>query len=90
MNRTANRLFVTTALMLGATLAAAFSAGQAQAQERALRVATLPKVEIVARRDVVLAPRVVELPRVTITGKRPVAEAPTRVAQKPAPAAPRS
>lgn len=90
MNRTTTRHVVTSALMLFATLAAAFSATQAQAGERTVRVVTLPTVEIVARREVVMAPRVVQLPRVTVIGKRPVAEAPTRVAQKPAAAAPRS
>lgn len=90
MNRTATRHLFASALMLGATLAAVFSATQAQAADRTVRVATLPTVEIVARREVVLAPRVAQLPRVTVTGKRPVAEAPTRVAQKPAAPAPRS
>ena len=90
MNRTATRHAATTALMIGATLAAVFSAAQAQAGDRTVRVATLPTVEIVARREVVLAPRVAQLPQVTVTGKRPVAEAPTRVAQKPAAPAERS
>ena len=90
MNRTAARHLLTTALMAGATLAAAFSAGQAQAADRAVRVVTLPKVEIVARREVVMAPRVVQLPVVVVTGKRPVADVPTRLAQKPAATAPRS
>ncbi len=90
MNRSTTRHVVTSALMLVATLAAAFNVTQAQAVERTVRVVTLPKVEIVARREVVMAPRVVQLPRVTVIGKRPVAEAPTRVAQKPAAAAPRS
>jgi hypothetical protein len=90
MNLSTSRHLATTALMLGATLAAAFSATQAQAADRTVRVATLPTVEIVARREVVLAPRVAQLPRVTVTGKRTLAEAPTRLAQKPAAAAPRS
>lgn len=91
MNRTTTRHVVTSALMLVATLAAAFSATQAQAgEQRAVRVATLPTVEIVARREVVMAPRVAQLPLVTVVGKRPVAGAPTRLAQKPGAAAPRS
>jgi hypothetical protein len=90
MNRTATRHAAATLLMIGATLAAAFSAAQVQAGDRTVRVATLPTVEIVARREVVLAPRVAQLPLVTVTGKRPVAEAPTRVAQKPAAPAARS
>lgn len=93
MNRTATRYVATIVLMIGATLAAVFGAAQAQAGDRTVRVATLPTVEIVARREVVLAPRVAQLPLVTVTGKRPVAEAPestTRVAQKPAAPAARS
>ena len=90
MNRNATAHIATTALMLGATLAAAFSATQAQAADRTVRVATLPTVEIVARREVVMAPRVAQLPLVVVTGKRIAPESPTRLAQKPAAAAPRS
>lgn len=93
MNRNATGHIVTTTLMLGATLAAAFSAMQAQAADRTLRQVTLPTVEIVARREVVMAaqaPRVAQLPLVTVTGKRLVPDSPTRLAQKPAAAAPRS
>lgn len=90
MNRTATRHVATSALMLGATVAAAFSATQAQAEARSVRVVTLPTVEIVARREVVMAPRVVQLPQVTVIGQRVAPEAPTRVAHKAAAAAPRS
>lgn len=90
MNRTATRHVATSALMLGATLAAVFSVGNAQASERTVRVATLPTVEVVARREVVLAPRVAQLPLVTVTGKRTASESSTRLAQKPATAQPRS
>lgn len=93
MNRNAIRHATTAVLMIGATLASVFSAAAVQAGDRTVRVATLPTVEIVARREVVLAPRVAQLPLVTVTGKRPVAEAPessTRVAQKPAAPAARS
>ena len=93
MNRNAIRQATTAVLMIGATLAAVFSAAPVQAGERTVRVATLPTVEIVARRDVVLAPRVAQLPLVTVTGKRPVAATPesaTRVAQKSAAAGERS
>ena len=88
MNRNATGHIVTTALLVGATLAAAFSATQAQAADRTVRVATLPTVQIAARREVVMAPRVAQLPLVTVTGKRIAPE--TRLAQKPAAAAPRS
>ncbi len=90
MNRIATRHIVTTGLMLLAALSAAFSAAQAQAADRTLRVATLPTVEIVARRAVVLAPRVAQLPTVTVTGRRTAPGAATRLAQKPAAAVPRS
>lgn len=82
---------LTPALMIAATLAAAFSVGQAEAAEPAKAVVTLPRVEVVASRKALLAEMaVVQLPRVTVIGKRLTAEEPTRLAQKPAAAAPRS
>lgn len=82
---------LTPALMIAATLAAAFSIGHAEAAEPAKAVVTLPRVEVVASRKAMMAEMpVVQLPRVTVIGKRLPADEPTRLAQKPAAPAPRS
>lgn len=82
--------YLTPALMIAATLAAAFSVQAPRAAEPAQRVVTLPLVEVVGKRENLLEPRVVQLPRVTVIGKRPVTGKATRLAQESAAPAPRS
>lgn len=82
---------LTPALMIAATLAAAFGVANAEAAEPATKVVTLPRVEVVASRQALMAePRIVQLPTVTVIGKRPPPQEATRLAQKAAAAAPRS
>lgn len=85
---------LTPALMIAATLAAAFSVSRAEATEPAKAVVTMPRVEVVTSRQAMMAElqatRIVQMPLVTVIGKRQPADEPTRLAQKPATAAPRS